>query len=105
MPRPDYIDFTKFGGYEVVDGYNCTRWQSDMYPWFTVDTQVPVLFGNGPQWGRPKVYALHYDTVSLQRVAPDRQTLPCLSSLNHVIPGPNAQPKVSSFTVNNWHRV
>ena len=71
MPRPDYIDFTKFGGYEVVDGYNCTRWQSDMYPWFTVDTQVPVLFGNGPQWGRPKVYALHYDTVSLQRVAPD----------------------------------
>jgi len=50
-----------------------------------------------PNGADPK--SMHF-TTTRSHFSEWHQTLPCLSSLNHVIPGPNAQPKVSSFTVN-----
>ena len=94
---PDYIEkSSKFGGYEVVDGYNTTFWNSSMLSWFTVDTQIPVQSAkhglknvdatcnmycirfsnpyywiNGTRHGGPLVYALHYDVNSFRKVASD----------------------------------
>jgi hypothetical protein len=71
LPRPDYVNFTTFAGYETVDGWNCSRWNSSMLSWFTVEAEVPVLFSNGPEFGGPKVYALHYNVASFRKVTSD----------------------------------
>ena len=65
LPRPDYVESTNFTGYEFVDGYNCTRWNSTMVSWFTKDG-IPVLFGNGKKTGGIAVYSIHYNVSSFE---------------------------------------